>query len=109
MKLTCERRLVGVAALLRHDADRRIGPAQTIARPSDPGSREVLSGRKPKKGSNTLIELEYGEPGSLREIRNSQRGVEIVMDVTERRGQRRNVGLRARQIRDVAGDAGEPD
>jgi hypothetical protein len=85
-----------------------IGLAQPIASQLDPRSRQVLSGREPEQGADALIELELGEPRSRREIRNPQRGIEMVVDMPERRRQRGHSGLEA-GIRRIAGDAGKSD
>src|ERR1700677_2890044 len=108
VELAGERRLIGITAFLRHDADRRIGLAQPVARQLDPRSRQVLSGREPEQGADALVELERGKPRSRREIRNPQRGIEMIVDMSEHGRQRGHVGLQA-GIRRVAGDAGKPD
>lgn len=109
MELTGEGGLIGIAAFLGDHADRRVGSPQTIASAFDSRPRQILSGGKTEQSANALIELEHRQSRALGEIGNSQRRVEVVVDIGERRRQRGDVRARARQIRDVPRDAGKPD
>src|ERR1700722_10902868 len=103
VNLTCECRLIGVAAFLGDDADGHLCSPQPIAREFDPRTRQVLSGGKPEQGADALIELECRKPRSGREIRNPQWRIEMAMNMAEHGRQRGHFRLRA--ARRVAGDA----
>src|ERR1700728_3567712 len=83
---------------------------EAVARPADAQPGEILASREAEQGPNSLVEPERRQAGSRREIGNTQRLIEMVVDIGERGGKRRGKRARPRQSRRVARNAGEaPD
>ena len=83
MELTGEGRLIRIPAFQRQRADRRIALAQAVAGAFDPGARQILPGREAEQSFDALIELEYREPRAGRQIWNTQRSIEMIVDIAE--------------------------
>jgi len=83
MELARESRLVGVAAFLCDDTNWITRLAQPIAGKFYPRPCQVLTSREAEQSPDALIELEHRQLRPRREIGESQRCVEMVLDMAE--------------------------
>ena len=108
-KLAGKRGLVAVAAVLCDLADGLVGQAQAAAGKLDTRAHQVLSDRHTEQRTHAKIELECREAGQRRQVADTQRRIQMHVNVVDAARQAGHVAMRPRQRLQVARYAAQAD